>query len=210
MIYFLKGKVSELEPFNLILDVQDVGYKIKITLDTYEKLIENKISDVKIYTRLIYKEDSRTLYGFLSKEEAELFDFIREVHGIGPQLASNLISTLGIHGFLEAIESNNINELAKTPKIGKTKAEKILFELNQKSKKVNEFKNKIIYTASANKVNNYIDDYLEQIENPLLGLGFNKKEIENATLHIHKKETNLPERTKENLQNWIKIYLKYL
>ena len=217
MIYFLKGMIFELQPFYVILDVNNIGYKIKITLDTYQKLLNSMNESILLYTRLIYKEDSRTLYGFLSKEEGELFDFITELHGIGPQLASNLISTLGIDGFLQAIESNDLLALSQTPKIGKNKAEKILLESNQKSKKVTELKNKIFTHSNlgttkimdTKKVLN-INEYFLMIEESLLHLGFNKKEIDNAYSMLRKKEENLPPETKENIQDWIKLCLKYL
>ena len=74
MIAKLKGKVDELKPTELIIDVNGVGYEVFIPLTTYEKIQENEAAELYIYT--IHKEDQFKLYGFFSENEKQIFSIL--------------------------------------------------------------------------------------------------------------------------------------
>ena len=185
MIHSLRGKIVKLRPWEIILDVNGVGYFVRITLQTYEKIQSTNLIEVFIHSRVIYRENEQLIYGFLQEEEAELFDFLRSLQGIGPQLAGNLISTLGTDDLLSAIEYDNHKMLIKVPKVGKNMAEKILFEAKNKQKKLDNIKaglNKQINKQNKDeKTDSHIQDrqilesFNEQLEEGLSQLGFQKK-----------------------------------
>ena len=86
MIAYLNGKIVEKEPTHLVIDVNGVGYFVKISLQTYSAVNPNAES-VKIYTVPIIREDSHSLFGFFTKDERELFEHLISVSGIGPSIA---------------------------------------------------------------------------------------------------------------------------
>ena len=92
MISFIRGKLLEVLPTQVIIDVQGVGYEILIPLSSYDRLPPIG-SEVKLLTSLVVREDSHTLYGFMTIQERELFRLlINTVSGIGPKIALSVLS----------------------------------------------------------------------------------------------------------------------
>ena len=211
MIHFLRGNLIQLRPWGLVLEVGHVGYYIKITLQVYEELKGVLNEEVSLHTRVIYKEMDQTIYGFLQEEDAQLFDFLRSLTGVGPQLASNIISTLGVSELITAIENKDDAGLMRVPKVGKSIASKILFESESKKKKLAALKNLISSSSSAEV--GTISYFHEQLEEALLRLGFQKKEIDRASESMKKNQTAPPQTPPKEIhyiQEWIRLYLKYL
>ncbi len=208
MIHSLRGKVIQLKPWELILEAGFVGYSIKITLQTYENVKNSDSQEIFLYTRVIYREIEQTIYGFLHEQEAMVFDFLRSLQGVGPQLAKNVISHLGIENIFLAIERKDHQMLIKVPKIGKSIANKILFEAEGKKKKlltIQPFCN-----SKKEGMSNSSLPFDEQLEEGLSQLGFRKKEIDRATDVINKSGIELPQIDSQSLQEWIRLYLRYL
>ena len=201
MIIHLKGKISEIAPFKLHLDVNGVGYLIIISLAVYEEYKLNVDETIFIHTRMIFREDSQTIYGFLDTDEAFLFDFLCNLQGIGAKLAINLISFMGANELISCLYKEDYKALTNVPRVGKAKAEKIVFEAKGKKKKLEQLQQ--------SKTRDLLPAFIEPVEEALLTLGFQKKEIDNATLKIDKLK-NLPEKKIENIQLWIKLYLSLL
>ncbi len=208
MIHSLRGKIIQLKPWELLLDVSSVGYAIKITLQTYESLKKTINQEVFLYTRVIYRETEQSIYGFLREEEVQLFDFLRSLQGVGPQLAKNMISHLGVSDIFLAIERKDDQMLTKIPKVGKVIAGKILFEAENKKKQLAM----IQFSSDRDKEREkpLMSNFNEQLEEALMQLGFQKKEIDQANNRMSKTLSEEPERDIENLQEWIRLYLKYL
>ena len=213
MLYSLKGIVTNLKPWEMILEVGGIGYQVKITLDAYEKLKE-KIeghgqAETFFHTRVIYRENERIIYGFITEQEAQLFDFMHSLQGIGPQLACNLISTLGAKNLLEAIETGNVKSLIKVPKIGKNIAEKIIFESAQRKKKLLNIKSYpgVLGVETQNELKSQL---WEQLEEALLQFGFQKKELLKAKEKIDQANIEKPPEETSHIQEWIRLYLGYL
>ena len=197
-----------LKPWEIVLEAGGVGYQIKITLEAYEQLKKKMGQEGKgeafFHTRIIYRENERTIYGFLTEEEVQLFDFIRSLQGIGPQLSCNLISTLGARHLLDAIEKADSESLIKVPKVGKTIAEKIIFESAQKKKKLFSMKSSLGIIDIQREPE---DQLWEQLEEALLQLGFQKKELLKAKEKINKANIEKPPQEKAYVQEWIRLYL---
>lgn len=130
MIGKLKGEVQDLKPTEMILDVNGIGFEITIPFSTYEKVQDEK--SVSLFIHTIHKEDQFRLFGFFSKPEKDIFRSLINVPGIGPVMAISILSGVAPEKLVEAVKSQNPALLLKVPGIGKTKAEKLVFELKRK------------------------------------------------------------------------------
>jgi len=205
MIFALRGIPTRVEPFFVIIECGGIGYGARIAGNVYEAIVSGAYDTQKkeftLVTRSVYSEDNAQLFGFLTENEASLFDFIRSLNGFGPQAAMNIISTIGSESLIAALLSEDVAALLKVPGVGKTKAEKLCFEARSKKVKLEK-----LATGGVQEVTR-ADDLVVQA---LVSLGYAAKEIQAAAEKIKKAQTNLPVVSRENLQEWIRIYLKYL
>jgi Holliday junction DNA helicase RuvA len=130
MIGKLKGIIEDLKPTEMILDVNGVGFELSIPFSTYEKIQGEHTVTLLVHT--IHKEDQFRLFGFYTKIEKDIFKSLINVSGIGPAMAISVLSGITPEILIEAIRSQNPVLLTKVPGIGKTKAEKLIFELKRK------------------------------------------------------------------------------
>jgi Holliday junction DNA helicase RuvA len=132
MITYLKGKLVEALPTNIVVDVNGVGYELLIPLSSYQKLPPPG-NEIIIYTHLSIREDAHVLYGFMTIEERELFKLlINAVSGVGPKIALNILSGINISNFKSAVASADIKILSQISGVGKKTAERIVVELKDK------------------------------------------------------------------------------
>lgn len=174
MIGILTGQLLELTPPQVILNVGGVGYEIDMPI-SHLALLPPLGSNVKIFTSLIIREDSHTLYGFLEKKERDCFRQLIKVSGIGPKIALALLSTMTSADLQQAIENGDLNTLCLTPGIGKKMAERMLLELKGKILSNVEFA-----PSTGLFVDNSINSIKKDISNALESLGYNPKEIGNV------------------------------
>jgi len=131
MITFLKGKLTDALPTQVVIDVNGIGYEVLIPLSSFEKLPELGQA-VTLKTQLVVREDSQTLYGFATNDERELFRMIQGVSGIGPRLALNVLSGMDVVSFKGAIGTGDVKRLSSINGIGKKTAERMVLELKDK------------------------------------------------------------------------------
>ncbi len=134
MIAKIRGKIDELKPTEVILDVQGVGYGLSIPLSTYEKI--QVLNETTLYVYTHHREDQFRLFGFFTEHERDLFSILLNVSGIGPAMAISILSGISISRLVDAVQSENTSLLTKIPGIGKAKAEKLIFDLKRKLKKL--------------------------------------------------------------------------
>lgn len=134
MIAFLKGRLAHKEPTHVLIDVQGVGYEVKISLQTYAALKETE-ELVQLHTLLVVREDSQTLYGFSQIEEKELFNHLISVSGIGPNTALVMLSSLSSGEIIQAIISEDVRVIQGVKGIGAKTAQRAIIELKDKLKK---------------------------------------------------------------------------
>lgn len=137
MIARLTGIIDELKPTEIILDVRGVGYFLQIPLSTFEEISGSEKVTLQVYT--LHREDQFRLFGFHTEKEKELFSILLGISGIGPAMALSLLSGITVDGLIEAVQSENTTALVKIPGIGKSKAEKLIFEMKRKIKKLEKF-----------------------------------------------------------------------
>lgn len=129
MIATLQGRVSHKGADHLVLLVGGVGVEVFASYRTIESI---NTEFAFVYTRLIVREDSLTLYGFATETERELFDTVLKISGIGPRLAITILSTLSVENVRAAVRNEKPDIMQRVPGIGKKTAEKIVFELRDK------------------------------------------------------------------------------
>ena len=132
MISFLQGKLSEVLPTQVVIDVNGVGYEMLIPLSSFDKLPQPG-SQVKLLTHLAVRDDAHVLYGFMTETERDLFRLlIRHVSGIGPKIALNVLSGTTPASFRAAVASGDVKVLSGVSGVGKKTAERIVVELKDK------------------------------------------------------------------------------
>lgn len=131
MIAFLKGIIEDITEDSVQLDVNNVGYNIRVSTSCAAKLSTEK-GIVKLHTYMSVKEDDVSLFGFLSKNELEIFKKCISVNGIGPKAAMSILSTMDADSLRFAIISEDASAISKAPGVGKKIAERLILELKDK------------------------------------------------------------------------------
>lgn len=132
MISFLQGKLAEVLPTQVVIDVNGVGYEMLIPLSSFDKLPQPG-SQVKLLTHLAVRDDAHVLYGFMTEIERDLFRLlIRHVSGIGPKIALNVLSGTSPASFRAAVANGDVKVLSGISGVGKKTAERIVVELKDK------------------------------------------------------------------------------
>ena len=130
MITQIKGRLVEKSPTELVVDCHGVGYSINISLNTYSQL--NDEDSIKLFTHLIVKEDSHTLFGFSTKSERELFKLLISVSGVGASTARTMLSSLTPIEIISSINNEDVNSVQSIKGIGSKTAQRIILELKDK------------------------------------------------------------------------------
>ena len=130
MIGSLNGRLIEKYPTELLIECGGVGYEVKISLFTFSQLSENE--SIKIYTKLIVREDAHLLYGFYTKDEREMFSFLISVSGIGPNTALIMLSSLSPEEIANAIQTEDVTTIQKVKGIGAKTAQRVIIDLKGK------------------------------------------------------------------------------
>jgi len=130
MIALLQGEIAYKSFDHLILDVGGVGYRLIIPLSTYYALPET--GRVRLHVHTSVREDAIHLFGFGSMAEKEIFTLLIAVSGVGPKLATNILSHIPAADLATALATGDIKRLSSLPGIGKKTAERLILELKDK------------------------------------------------------------------------------
>jgi Holliday junction DNA helicase RuvA len=130
MIGSIRGKIILKTEKFIIIETNDVGYKLNISPDTLSKI--QKEDDVFLFVHTHVREDILDLYGFLNYQELEFFEMLLNVSGIGPRSALAILSIASIETLKRAISTSDTSYLTKISGIGRKTAEKIVIELRDK------------------------------------------------------------------------------
>ena len=131
MIAFLRGKLLEKHPNQVIVDTAGVGYDVVIPISTFSALPDAGAEiALRIHTHV--REDALALFGFFTSEEKALFERLISVSGIGPSLAIKVLSGLAAGSIIDAIRGGHVEQLVRIPGVGKKTAERMVLELKDK------------------------------------------------------------------------------
>jgi holliday junction DNA helicase RuvA len=131
MFAYIKGRLTLSTPSQVIIEVSGVGYRILIPASVFSSLPALG-SEIQLHTSYIVREQSQTLYGFLTTHERDFFDSLLGVTGIGPKLALSLIGHMPMHELYRAIAEGNIAAISRVPGIGKKTSERLIIEMRDK------------------------------------------------------------------------------
>ncbi len=196
MIAYIKGKLAHKEPTFVIIDVNGIGYHIKISLNTYSSLADSE--SCMLHTYLHIKENAHTLFGFSNEDEKKTFLALTSVAGIGPAIGMVILSSLSVDEIAEAIVSEDVKTIQSVKGIGAKTAQRAILELKDKFKKegivekTNTSTSKISNTAKVEALS------------ALTTLGFTKQAAEKSIEQILKQygqELSLEELIKLSLRS---------
>ena len=168
MILKFAGKLLDKQAPCALIDVNVVGYEINVSLMTLVDL-PSVGSDVEMHTHLVVREDSHTLYGFLTVHERSLFKALIKVNGVGPKMALGMLSGMTVDEFARAILNRDVSSLVKLPGVGKKTAERLVIEMKDAIDGVG------LSGASENTITK--SDIRLEAESGLLSLGYKAQDI---------------------------------
>lgn len=178
MIAFIKGKIIHKDQTYFIIEVGNIGYEIKISLNTFSELKDTK--ECGLFTYLQIKEDSHTLYGFKDISEKKSFISLISVKGVGPNVALSILSSININDLASAIATEDVNLIKSVKGVGAKMAQRIILELKDKIGKMSE---SLEYSQNTNQTK-----LREEGMSALVKLGISKSIAEKSINEIIKKE----------------------
>ncbi len=131
MYAYLIGEITYVQSDCVVMEVNHIGYNVKVSAQTIQDL-GNMSGEIKLYTYTYVKEDALSLFGFLTREELELFKKMITVNGIGPKGALAILSAMSVDALRLAILSSDAKSIAKAPGIGAKTAERLIIDLKDK------------------------------------------------------------------------------
>lgn len=180
MITQLRGRLVEKNPTYVVVDCNGVGYLLHISLNTFGQLPSEEL--ITIYTHLSVKEDSHTLFGFISKIEREIFRLLISVSGVGPSIARTMLSSMTSEEIQQAIASGNVALIQSVKGIGAKTAQRLILDLKDKILKTYDLEEIPAVGYNTNK---------EEALSALEVLGFTRKISEKVLDRIIKTEADL-------------------
>lgn len=200
MFAYIKGILALATSQEAIVEANGIGYLINIPVSTLGHMPEIG-GKVTLHTSLVIREQSQTLYGFLTVEDKELFEVLLGISGVGPKTALSLIGHLTTHDFAKAIAESDIHTICKVPGIGKKTAERLLLEVRDKLPAFSS------PTMARYAVKTPLDPRAQVISdamNALIHLGYNQGTAEKAikkSLEILPEPFELPQLITTSLKN---------
>ncbi len=171
MIAQIRGRLASKEPHRIVVDVNGVGYRIFIPLSTYYQLPEVP-AEVSLHTHTHVREDAIQLFGFHTQDEQTLFELLQGVSGIGPRLATNILSGISVDELVPALSEGNLTRLRAVPGVGKKLAERLVVELREKVGTAQLART----PATSEGPTPVVDRALEDVVSALVNLGCHRRE----------------------------------
>jgi len=192
MITHIKGRLVEKNPTDVVIDCKGVGYFLNISLHTFSQIPDTE--EVKLFTQLLVREDSHTLYGFSTVEEREVFNLLISVSGVGASTARTMLSSLTPELIRDAILSEDIVTIQSVKGIGSKTAQRVVLDLKDKIIKVYGSLPNSSKSSNTNR-----NEALSALET----LGFARKQAEKACDAVLKQQpqATIEEIIKQALKN---------
>ena len=132
MIEQIRGKLIQKSPTFAVVDVAGIGYGVNISART-GGMLPDENAEVLLYTNLVVREDSMTLFGFADQAEKDLFLMLLDVNGVGPKMAQRILSGVSPADLLNMIASDNKSALGKIKGLGKKTTEQMVLTLKDRA-----------------------------------------------------------------------------
>ncbi|MCH5462573.1 Holliday junction branch migration protein RuvA [Lactobacillus sp. LC28-10] len=171
MYEYLYGKVVDIQPAYVVLDVNGVGYLIRVA-NPFKFEVGDELT--KIYIHQTISDTAQTLYGFSSLKEKQLFEKLLAVSGIGAKSALAILANGDQQAIVEAISQNNVTYLTKFPGIGKKTAQQIVLDLKDK---LADFSTNSLFEQPKNVISATDNAALADALEALTALGYKDRDI---------------------------------
>ena len=172
MISLLSGTVRSIASDRIIVEVGGFGVSVLVNPQTSVQLTMG--SQVQLFTSLVVREDSLTLFGFINDESRSLFELVQTVSGIGPKVALSILGALTPEDLARAISQEDIGAIEKVPGIGRKGAQRLILEL----------KGKLTDLSSTQQYKGHQPAWREQLTSALVSLGFSPRESDGAISQV--------------------------
>jgi holliday junction DNA helicase RuvA len=193
MIGRLRGQLIDKQPQGITVDVGGVGYRVQVPLSTYYRVGEiDSAVDLRIHTHV--REDALTLFGFATTAEHELFERLIAVSGVGPRLATNILSGIDAAELVAALAAGDVARLTRIPGVGKKTAERLVLELREAMQR----------QASSTAVLSGADRHKRDLLAALIHLGYSRAEAERAADRVLREQPDAP------MEDWLRSALHAL
>lgn len=179
MIDYISGKVEELNPTQVVIDNNGMGYRLEISLQTYALLEGKSQAKVFVQTQVNTRDGSEVSYGFANKDERALFQLITSVSGMGAASARMVLSSLSAEEFRQAVLAENVNLIKSIKGIGMKTAQRLVLELKDKILDGSGSDSSVLFAVASNET-------IEEATSALVMLGFNKANIQKTIQKILK------------------------
>ncbi len=133
MIAYVHGVIEDVSEDNVVIDVNGIGYNVRISADTASRL-PGEGESVRLYTYTLVREDAFQLYGFLTRNDLNIFKQCITVNGIGPKGALAILSVMDADSLRYAIMAGDTKAISRAPGIGARTAERLILDLKDKIK----------------------------------------------------------------------------
>ena len=178
MITYIIGEFTEIEDTTIIVEAYGVGYEIMVP-GSVVSLLPPVGSRIKIYTYQNVKEDVLDLYGFLTKDDLNIFKLLITVNGIGPKGALSILSSISPDDLRIAVVSDDVKRIQSAPGIGAKTAQKLIIELKDKLKLED-----VLYKNDTEVANNTSGSVRDEAVEALCSLGYSPSEALRAVKNI--------------------------
>ena len=193
MISSLRGPVLEIRLDSLVVAVGGVGITVMCSPDTISQTRIDQ--EITLFTSLIVREDSLTLFGFANSENREMFEVVQGVSGFGPKLAFTILSSLPADELRTAIGNEDVARLKQTPGVGAKGAQRLVLEL----------KDRIGTPSSGARRTSKEAQWQIQVEQGLLGLGWSPRDAQRAISAVIEEGVTDSQETPELLRRALQI-----
>jgi len=168
MISTINGTVRSIHTDRLVIEVGGVGLSVLVNSNTSSSATMG--TQVQLFTTLVVREDSLTLFGFLTDEARSLFELLQTVSGVGPKVALAILGVLTPEDLSRAIANEDLAALERTPGIGRKGAQRMILEL----------KGKLSDLSSGGAFQQHVPAWRENLMGALVSLGFSPKDSDAA------------------------------
>lgn len=196
MYAYIKGTLEIKSTDYVVIETNEIGYKIFMSETAIDKLGDVG-SKVKVYTYLKVREDDMSLYGFKTNEELRMFELLLSVSGVGAKSAIVILSNIKPSSFALAVITDDVGKLKKLPGIGPKTAQRIILELKDKLKAVEDTNKEELEEMLLKSEDD--GEKISEALSALQVLGYTRKEIEKAFEKFDKKDLSVEEIIKKGL-----------
>ncbi|MBR6520001.1 MAG: Holliday junction branch migration protein RuvA [Paludibacteraceae bacterium] len=184
MIEYIKGEITDLTPTYCVLETNGIGYMLNISLVTYQELQGQSATRLYVYENI--REDAHVLYGFLTKEERELFLLLISVSGVGAATARMILSSFTAMELQEVIATGNVNAIKSVKGIGLKSAQRIIVDLKDKVQTIGGSDAPTLNLATGSNEN------MEEAVAALVALGFQRAASVKVVEKLLKEDAVMP------------------